>query len=39
MDSMLIHNIGTLITGDIKAPLLKEDSVYIADQEWLWTRT
>ena len=31
MNSILIHNIGTLITGDIKDPLSKKDSIYIED--------
>jgi enamidase len=31
MKSTLIYNIGTLITGDIKNPLSKEDSIYIED--------
>lgn len=31
MNSVLIHNIGTLITGDIENPLSKEDSIYIED--------
>jgi enamidase len=31
MKSILIHNIGTLITGDINNPLSKEDSIYIED--------
>lgn len=31
MKSILIYNIGTLITGDIKNPLSKEDSIYIED--------
>lgn len=31
MKSTLIYNIGTLITGDIKHPLSKEDSIYIED--------
>ena len=29
MKSILIHNIGTLVTGDIKDPLSKENSLYI----------
>ena len=29
MKSILIHNIGTLVTGDIKDPLSKEDRIYI----------
>jgi enamidase len=31
MNSILIHNIGTLITGDIKDPLSKKNSIYIED--------
>ncbi len=31
MQSTLIYNIGTLITGDIENPLSKEDSIYIED--------
>jgi enamidase len=31
MNSILIHNIGTLVTGDIKDPLSKKDSIYIED--------
>jgi enamidase len=31
MGSILIHNIGTLLTGDLNAPLSKKNSIYIED--------
>ena len=29
MGSILIHNIGTLVTGDLKDPISEADSLYI----------
>lgn len=34
MSSMLIHNIGTLLTGDLKEPLSKRNSLYIEDGQF-----